>query len=73
MILSYGHFDQNLYLSCQQDLTKLLVPYVHDCYIYKIQHTRHISVVSRMVIEMLEMLEPDSAPAAVGRRGAESE
>ena len=37
---------------------------------YKIQHTRHISVVSRMVIEMLE---PDSAPAAVGRRGAESE
>ena len=54
-------------------LPKLLVPYVHDCYIYKIQHTRHISVVSRMVIEMLEMLEPDSAPAAVGRRGAESE
>ena len=70
MILSYGHYDQNLYLSCQQDLTKLLVPYVHGCYIYKIQHTRHINVVSRMVIEMLE---PDSAPAAVGRRGAESE
>ena len=73
MILSYGHSDQNIYLSCQKDLTKLLVSagaIRHGWYIYKIQHTRHINVVSRMVIEMLE---PDSAPAAAGRRGAESE